>query len=329
MLPAPEGAEGAVDATELAKQAEDPCPLLPRQFLPCDGAADGQKVRVMQFNVLADGMGQGQFKGRVSEDVLAHTYRLALSIQEVRRVSPDVLCMQEVNHYGAWEEELGRLGYDGTFVPKYDDSYPEEHQSPPDYYQGTPTDGCAIFVRRDRWRVSSHRRQRFAELTEDRSSSQVLLLAALESCEAPQRTLIVSCSHLKSGPSAASSALRKSQCKAWSAAVREFCSVAGESPVILSGDMNEIMLEAPDGGVAELCKELGLRSAYAIGQGSDPAFTCIDGAWRGCLDYILISPGLQPSALLQIPELPEGALPSAQYPSDHLALAADLHFAQA
>lgn len=316
------------------QDAEAKAELLARHFLQCGKDGEGPSVRVMQFNVLADGMGQKQFEGRVPVSAMAFARRSELALGEVCRVSPDVLCLQEVNHYSVWAEEFRKLGYEGVFVPKYDDSYPQGHQTPPAYYGGAPTDGCAIFVRRESWRISSHFHKRFAELTGDASCSQVVMLAALESCAAPEHKLVVSCSHLKSGPGKGNAALRLGQCQAWAKLLADSLADAAweawaSSPVVLCGDMNENMSEAPKGGVATLCETLKLGSSYAIGQGRDPLFTAIDGAWRSCLDYILISQGLRPSSLFQVPGLPKGALPSAQYPSDHLALAADLRFVEA
>merc|ERR1719223_1263716 len=91
--------------------------------------------------------------------------------------------------------------------------------------------------------------------------------------------------------------------------------------------MNEDMAQARQRGVHCLCDGLALTSAYARGQGRDPAYTCIDGAWRGLLDYILISESLSPCRLLEVPALGDGALPSAEYPSDHLAIAVELAIA--
>ena len=79
-----------------------------------------------------------------------------------------------------------------------------------------------------------------------------------------------------------------------------------------------------------MCTELGLQSAYAAVLGRDPPFTAIDGTWRACVDYILVQqdagtgPALRPLRVWSVPDLPDGALPSAEYPSDHLAIAADL-----
>jgi len=314
-LPAAGSADGMINAS---------LPLLPRSFVPCadlDAVATG--FVLMQFNVLADGLGQGQFGGRVAADALAFKHRQTLAVMEVQRVAPDILCMQEVNHFDSWQGELGKLGYDGIFMPKYDASYPRGSQNPPAYYQGQPTDGCALFLRRDRMQLKSHFTRRFADLTGDSSMSQVFIVATIQSLATAAHVVTVSLSHLKAGGGSSNAKLRSAQGAAWA---KELRSIAGTTPLVLCGDMNEDMRSAPGGGVASLCTSLGLTSAYAQGLGRDPPYTAIDGSWRGCLDYILISKDLQPRRLWEVPDLPDGALPSPQYPSDHLALAAELRF---
>jgi len=75
-----------------------------------------------------------------------------------------------------------------------------------------------------------------------------------------------------------------------------------------------------------------LRSAYADRLGREPEFT--NYAWiedqpepfKGTLDYVLVSPGLEVLAVRELPAFERGALvfPNAAQPSDHLLLSADL-----
>mmetsp|Transcript_7628 Transcript_7628/g.13885 ORF Transcript_7628/g.13885 Transcript_7628/m.13885 type:complete len:479 (-) Transcript_7628:34-1470(-) len=295
--------------------------LLPRCFRKCCDTVHGQSLTVMQFNVLADGLGTAQFDGRVAAEVLAFPQRLAAVLREIVRVAPAILCMQEVNHYHeSWKGELDKFGFDGLFIPKYASSYPSGYQHPPPFYNGKPADGCAIFIARDRLCFGKHVSRRFAELTGDHSMTQVVIAAEILDGRTGKHMCTVSTSHLKAGGGSANATMRSQQGRAWVDFLKDF----GKPPYVVTGDMNESMQTSQARGVKSLCDGLSLGSAYSLGQGCDPAYTAIDGSWRSCLDYILISRDLLPLQVWEVPDLPDGAIPSSAYPSDHLALAVDL-----
>ena len=78
--------------------------LLHRVFQSCGLASDTKGIVVMQFNVLADGMGEDQFKHLLAAEFV-HPHRFELALLEVDRVEPDVICLQEVNHFhDFWEK---------------------------------------------------------------------------------------------------------------------------------------------------------------------------------------------------------------------------------
>jgi nocturnin len=298
--------------------------LLPRTFISCKGAREGPNLTIMQFNVLADALCQSQFGKRVSADVLAFEYRKKLALEEIERVSPDILCMEEINHFESWQADLECLGYTGEWIPKYDVSYPPGHRTPPPFYGGRPTDGCAIFLKTSRLFFCSTHGSRFAAITGSPEMTQVLLIASVGSNSTGKHALTVSVSHLKAGPGDANGRMRSLQGSAWVKEMHRFMSekkVTG--PIVLCGDMNE-SAAVPGGCVSQLCSGLDVSSVYAECLGEDPEFTAIDGDWRGCLDYILASKSVRSLAIWDVPALPHGALPSSQYPSDHLAIAAKL-----
>ena len=108
--------------------------------------------------------------------------RSALALSEVLRVEPATLCMGKLNHYeDFWHKALHKMGYDGVFIPKYDASYPRGFRSPPAYYAGQPTDGCALFVRRSKlsFQVSLLAMRRFGDLFSDRATTQVTIVAGI------------------------------------------------------------------------------------------------------------------------------------------------------
>ena len=78
-----------------------------------------QKIVVMQFNVLADGLAHSQFPA-LPADVLDHPGRLEMALAEVQLVGPDILCVAEANHWEEfWRPRFLDMGYEGLHVPKY------------------------------------------------------------------------------------------------------------------------------------------------------------------------------------------------------------------
>lgn len=108
-------------------------------------------LRILQFNVLADGLSGscdalGNFS-RVSGDVLDWNRRKEKLLFEITQYNPDVITLQEVDHYHdyLWPMLLQR-GYKGFFAPKPTSKCLE---------MGGNADGCAMFVRSRRLRVLS------------------------------------------------------------------------------------------------------------------------------------------------------------------------------
>ena len=82
-----------------------------------------QDLRVLQFNILADGLSGlrkdlGAFS-RVTSEAVAWENRKGQLLKEVTQYSPDIITMQENDHYyDFFLEKLSTLGYDGYFAPK-------------------------------------------------------------------------------------------------------------------------------------------------------------------------------------------------------------------
>jgi hypothetical protein len=127
-------------------------PLYPRVWLSGKKEAPPGKVllKFMQFNVLADGLSgedpnKGGFKAAPPE-ALDWQFRRINLVREIfhQGVWPDVISMQEVDHYYDWFEPLLRqLGYDGTYVAK-----PNSMCKKLAPHSGLE-DGCALFWRAD------------------------------------------------------------------------------------------------------------------------------------------------------------------------------------
>ena len=147
---------------------------------------------------------------------------------EITQYSPDIITMQEVDHYDDFfRPELRRLGYLGLFAPKPLSACLVVSNS---------SDGCAIFVRESKFRMISSESLTLAltrakmddegDLNEEdiyiRAQNQVALIAVLEFIPNPRQQgarmqlkdpplLIVSTTHLKSSRSATAERYRQKE----------------------------------------------------------------------------------------------------------------------
>ena len=101
-----------------------------------------EEFTIMQFNCLADGLAQtGDFTFCSPEELEWH-FRWTLMKQEISKVDPDVLCVQEMNH----PEVLAQLmpTHYMVFCPKL---------SSPALHCGAPPDGCVMLLRRSLFKL--------------------------------------------------------------------------------------------------------------------------------------------------------------------------------
>ena len=81
------------------------------------------KLRVMQFNILADGLSgldprRGDFS-RVAFETLSWNSRKHQILHEIIQYGPDIVTLQEVDHfYDYFLPELSARGFIGYFAPK-------------------------------------------------------------------------------------------------------------------------------------------------------------------------------------------------------------------
>lgn len=107
--------------------------------------------RVLQLNMLADGLSGlradlGAFS-RAKADDLNWDFRKTQLLREILQYKPDLITLQECDHYyDFFLPELMSLGYDGLFAPKPSSACLEVSEN---------SDGCAIFLKKDKFRVVS------------------------------------------------------------------------------------------------------------------------------------------------------------------------------
>ncbi|KAH8358915.1 hypothetical protein KR093_003245, partial [Drosophila rubida] len=321
-----------------------------------------QHIRLLQWNILSQTLGQhNDGFVRCPEEALTWQHRKYLIVQEILQNQPDVVCLQEVDHFKFLETVLGSQNYAGIFFPKPDSPclYIEQNNGP---------DGCAIFYKRDKLQLLCYD-TRILEVWRVQSN-QVAIAARLQ-LKQTGKEFCVCTTHLKARHGALLAKLRNEQGRDLIRFVKQF---AGESPLLMCGDFNAEPIE-PIYATILSCDILKLGSAYAdmklererekekercadatefISESikREPPYTTWkireDGEECHTIDYVFYTPQqlkvsgrfskpksenlIQVSLLLQIKnclEFPVGEqigknrTPSFQYPSDHFSLVCD------
>lgn len=322
----------------------------------CGSMTGPNHLRVLQWNVLSQALGQenDNFMCCPDEALDWQTRRFQM-LEEILEYNPDIICLQEVDHFGLLYRALSSVGYAGTFFPKPD--------SPCLYVPGNNgPDGCAIFFRSEKFQLMSVE-TRILEVWRVQSN-QVAILARL-SVRETGRQLLVCTTHLKARKGALLSTLRNEQGRdlldfvARHVAMTE-TETGKRPPVIICGDFNAEPIEPVYSSMLS-DKRLGLSSAYAqypvaesvnnmvngnseempkekgrltpLESGSrEPPYTTwkvreSEGEVCHTIDYIFHSQDtLAVESLLEFPtgeDIGPGRVPSLNYPSDHFSLVCD------
>lgn len=308
--------------------------VYPSGVVPCRHKHN-PSIRIMQWNILAQALGEGKDGFiRCPLDALNWEERKYLILEEILTYSPDILCLQEVDHYfDTFQPIMASLGYHGTFLAK--------PWSPClDVEQNNGPDGCALFFRRSRFSLQSTAHLRLSAMM--LPTNQVAIVQTLN-CQVTGQKLCVAVTHLKARSgwerlrSAQGADLLQSLRSITSANVssRQNEVVSGTIPLVVCGDFNAEPSE--DVYRRFSSSTLGLNSAYKLlsrdGQ-TEPAYTTwkIRPSGESCstLDYIWYThDALSVECLLDIPteeQIGPDRLPSYHYPSDHLSLLCDISF---
>ncbi|KAL7394774.1 hypothetical protein ABVT39_003830 [Epinephelus coioides] len=308
--------------------------VYPSGVVPCRHKHN-PSIRIMQWNILAQALGEGKDGFiRCPLDALNWEERKYLILEEILTYSPDILCLQEVDHYfDTFQPIMASLGYHGTFLAK--------PWSPClDVEQNNGPDGCALFYRRSRFSLQSTAHLRLSAMM--LPTNQVAIVQTLN-CQVTGQKLCVAVTHLKARSgwerlrSAQGADLLQNLRSITSANVssRQNEAVSGTIPLVVCGDFNAEPSEDVYRHFSS--STLGLNSAYKLlsrdGQ-TEPAYTTwkIRPSGESCstLDYIWYThDALSVECLLDIPteeQIGPDRLPSYHYPSDHLSLLCDISF---
>jgi endonuclease/exonuclease/phosphatase family metal-dependent hydrolase len=240
------------------------------------------------YNVLAPSYVNPDWYPGVPAAILAPAARLPALVRHVAATGSDVICLQEVEPalLGLLKDELEPDGYVCQFAWK----------------GGDKPDGCATFTRaKTRARVI-----RYADGRGGRRSGHMALVVELEH---EGRPLTIASTHVKwDAPGTRPEEL-------WGLRqIAELLEATGGGPRIICGDLNAL----PGSEVVRALEAAGLRDAWGE---SGPATAVANGRARK-IDYIFHDASLaaRPASL---PALADGTpLPSAEEPSDHLAISA-------
>lgn len=284
-----------------------------------------ETVRVLQWNLLSQALAeQADGFACCPDAALDWSKRRWRILEEILSYQPDVVCLQEVDHYKFLSASLGSVGFDGTFYPKPD--------SPCCYVRGNNgPDGCAIFYDRTKFELVRCEKRVLEVFT--CQSNQVTLLCIFRR-KLDDAELCIVTTHLKARQGGLLSSLRNEQGKDLLDFVRAH---RGNRPVIIAGDFNAEPSE-PVYRTLMAQRDLPLESSYAVRPASggvreqEPPYTTWkirrEGEVCHTIDYIFYTkPDFQLEARLDLPtedQIGPGRVPSLAYASDHFSLVADL-----
>jgi len=301
-----------------------------------DLAGQGPTLRVMQWNVLADGLAQTGGFCRCPPEKLEWAHRGPRILREILDAQADVVCLQEVNFYERVLAEVGPMGFDGVFLEKQDS---------PAARAGAGADGIALLWRRSALRPVAPPDCAPYAGGKDNPGRTVALFEVLKGggdAGGGGGRLLVASTHLKAKHGADLDAKRSAQTRELLSAVAGALEggAGGGTHVIITGDFNtcptvgDAFRQVLDFG------DLGFRSAYALPrEGAEAAADAAQGpftTWKfrddgsekkECIDYVFVSRALAVRARRKLPAedtIGTDALPCADYPSDHLALLVDV-----
>eukprot|EP01012_Entosiphon_sulcatum_P009532 TRINITY_DN15392_c0_g1_i1.p2 TRINITY_DN15392_c0_g1~~TRINITY_DN15392_c0_g1_i1.p2 ORF type:complete len:455 (+),score=78.56 TRINITY_DN15392_c0_g1_i1:1119-2483(+) len=347
-----------------AKQAAGGVQLPARTVVPCDLAGLGAPVAVKavkkkpaalsvaSFNVLSDKLAWAysyQFVDpEPGTDLLDWRYRLGLVVQELKRASADIVCLQEVDNkdWPGLLATVGELGYTGVHSPRIGI---------------TPAEGGKVQLRDLKYGICTlWKEKKLVCISTERvdfgptGGSNLATATVLHWLDDGRRQaesrlpVIVGNCHLQADAASDDQAI--CGCAIARTLVAAEVRFGQLAALVCCGDFNGVegplramSTERPGAGPVPFLNAYGLASK-AMRSGTTAVVTCHNNIYHrgGNLDGVLFDPTtLRAAAVLDIPDKnfmdvlgsecsvvhPRKALPNASYPSDHFALFVEFEWA--
>jgi len=285
-------------------------------------AGSKETFTVMQWNILAQSLGENGDFCLCPVEALKWEHRRELLLKEILNHEPDIVCLEEVDCFNELSSNLHPLGYSGIWVPK--------PNSPClNFKNNMGPDGNAIFFLREKFTLvkSYHHVLKMEDGTPTKSTVLICELVHIKSGK--EITFMVT--HLKAKETPEFAEVRRNQSIHIIQLVKGIMNEKKKSNIILAGDFNA----TNDEPACKLMKIAGLSSAYETVSGSEPDYTTWKvrgergsspvGDKKRTIDFVFYnSDVIKPQAVLKIPdgsEIGEGRLPNMEFPSDHMSLA--------
>lgn len=326
---------GVVDLRDVETYVKDACMLQPAHTASKNGTTDGEALRVMSWNVLAQVYTRSSWFPHSPPPSLKWKRRFQTISLYLENLDADIFLLQELDNISEFQPLLERLGYSIKYKRR----------------TGSKKDGSAIAYRTERFECLGIQEIEYNELVgyikdEDDNAVEnrqkyhrdcIGILAALKD-QVTGKVLCAASTHLFWDPAMEDVKLAQSQlfvsrighfARAWKAAH----TVAGldansmpESSVyrVLTGKPplhTDVQL------VAAPFVDYQLRSAYVTATGRDLEFTTHIPQFIAPIDYVLHSPNLMLTKVLIVAKTGESTIgdgmPNYFHPSDHLPLGAE------
>ena len=246
--------------------------------------------RVATYNVLATAYIRARFYAHCDPAHLAAGWRVPALARHCAALDADLIGLQEVERevYAALDDALSPFGYAGSYAPK----------------GGSKPDGCATFWRRALFTLRRSECVAYAD-----GSDHVALLTLFEQAG---RAIGLANTHLKWAPPGETHDLDQ---------IRELLGALSSpdwagADWIICGDFNA----KPESPVLAALEAAGYRPSHA---GEGQGYTANPNGAAKTIDYLCHRAGLRSSALPLLRIDDRTPLPSAEQPSDHLAVIAD------
>jgi nocturnin len=257
---------------------------------------------VATYNVLASAYIERAWYRRTPALALTPAWRVPALVQHTSKLGADIICLQEVEPetFVALRTTLGERGYGGQYARKL----------------AARPDGVALFYRREILELLSARVLAYSDGVGRQDSGYVALIALLSSAEG---ILGIINTHLMwDAPGTAPAAQVGLRQTRQLLAEYESCATDARGWIV-SGDFNV----TPQSEIVALMEQAGFRYPHCD---LPDVYTCNVGAKARLIDYLFHSGQLRAEPLAPPRIDDKTILPSANEPSDHLAIMAKFNW---